>query len=265
VHLARIQPVTASRYDAALSARIKGIRDLVSTGLQVRTAHKLKVRQPLRTVHVVVSNDRALTELQRGEGMIKDELNVLEVKFHAVADGARFVTSLLKPNFRTLGQRGLGKEAQALKKRFAELGADQAFALYEGLAACGNVTFDGIELRPEDVEVSLVAKEGFAAARGTGVVVVLETTLDDELRALGFLRELQNRVQTARKEAGFDFADRIVLELELAPGDRALVEGHAAALAREVLATDVRLTSVGLPVVEVEGRSVGLRVERVAP
>ena len=95
--------------------------------------------------------------------------------------------------------------------------------------------------------------------------MVLETTLDDELRTLGFLRELQNRVQTARKEAGFDFADRIVLELELAPGDRAAVEGHASALAQEVLASEVRFTSTGLPAVEVEGRSVGLRVERVAP
>jgi isoleucyl-tRNA synthetase len=265
VHLARIEPLTSSRYDAALSARIEGIRDLVSTGLQVRTAHKLKVRQPLRTAHVVVANDAGIAELQRGEAMIKDELNVLEVKFHAVADGARFVTSSLKPNFRSLGQRGLGKEAQVLKKRLGELAAADAFALYERLAGGQSVSFEGVELRPEDVEVALVAKDGFAAARGSVGVVVLETTLDDELRSLGFLRELQARVQTARKEAGFDFADRIVLELELAASDRAIVEAHAEGLAREVLAVEVRFGAAGLPSVEVEGRPVGLRVERVAP
>ncbi len=265
VHLSRIEPLIESRYNEALSLRTEAIRDLVSTGLQVRTAHKLKVRQPLRTAHIVVSNDRALGELQRGDAMVKDELNVLEVKFHAVADGARFVTSSLKPNFRTLGQRGLGKEAQALKKRFAELDADVAFRLYESLSTGVAVTFEGLELNPEDVEVSLVAKDGFAAARGQAGVVVLETTLDEELRALGFVRELQNRVQTARKEAGFDFADRIVLELGLNAADRAVIEAHASVLAREVLATEVRFDVEGLPTVEIEGRPVGLRVERVSP
>jgi hypothetical protein len=72
-------------------------------------------------------------------------------------------------------------------------------------------------------------------------------------------------VQTARKEAGFDFADRIVLELALGDADRAIVEPHAAALAQEVLATSVRFVSDGLPTVEVDGRTVGLRVERVSP
>ncbi len=261
VHLARIDAVAQTRFDAALSTRVESLRDVVSTGLQVRTMHKLKVRQPLRTAHVVASSERAIADLARGEAMIREELNVLEVKFHAVTDAARFVTSSLKPNFRTLGQRGLGKEAQGLKKRFLELSASEAFALYQELSGGASVTFDGIALRPEDVEVSLVANEGFAAARGVCGVVVLETALDDELRAMGFIRELQNRLQTARKEAGFDFADRIVVHLSLSESDLAVVKAHEASLAREVLATEVRFVSGDLPIVEVEGRSVGLRVE----
>ena len=265
VHLARIEPARSSRFDEVLSLRIEAIRGIVSTGLQVRAAHKLKVRQPLRTAHVVVSSGRAAHDLQRGEAMIRDELNVLEVKFHAVAEGARFVTSSLKPNFRSLGQRGLGREAQAMKKRFAALDAAESFALYESLARGESVCFDGVDLRPEDVEIALVARDGFAAARGAGGVVVLETTLDDELRTMGFLRELQNRVQSARKEAGLDFSDRIVLELELAPADRAAVEAAGAVLAREVLAAEVHFDRSGLPVTDIDGRSVGLRVERHAP
>ena len=88
------------------------VRELVSLGLQVRTQAKAKVRQPLRTAHVVLTDPKLREGLEAAEAMIREELNVLGVSFVEAADEGTFVTYKLKPNFRTLGQRGLGKEAQ---------------------------------------------------------------------------------------------------------------------------------------------------------
>jgi isoleucyl-tRNA synthetase len=271
VHLADWPVVDESAIDQALSDRLGEVRALVSLGLQVRTQAKLRVRQPLRSATLVTP--RGSAAFASDAAQIADELNVLETRFVPMTEAAGYVEFRVKPNFRTLGQRGLGKEAQALKKVMGALGSREAGALASTVLAGGAVTLEGVELRRDDVEVELVAKPGFAAAGDRIGVVLLDTQIDDELRDLGFVREIVNRVQTMRKELGLEYTDRIRLGVVGGERVRSVVDRHKDAIAREVLAQGVRTESLGASGssgsyalardVDVDGEAVRLEIERV--
>ena len=264
VHLTSFPPADASRVDTALSKKVSAVRDLVSLGLQVRTLAKIKVRQPLRKAHVIVSDPSMLDDAACE--LLKDELNVLEREIVLPKEAARFVEYRLKPNFRTLGQRGLGKQAQDLKKQMAAMSSADAATFAAALMEAGKASLGGIDLERADVEVEFVSKEGFAAAGDRAGVVVLETTLDDELRDLGFARELQNRVQTMRKEIGLEYTDRIALGVMGDDYVRSIVARDKGRLEAEVLATSVLVGAMPSDAltrdVDVDGHAVTLGMIR---
>ena len=240
VHLTDWPKVDDALVDRGLSSTIKTVRDLVSLGLQVRTQAKLKVRQPLSVATLILADAKLEGRLSPYIEMMKDELNVLAVEL--VTTGAEaYVRYKVKPNFRTLGQKGMGREAQELKKVMGAMSADDAQALVGKLLADGNALVTGTSITVDrgDVEVAFDAKEGYAAAGGRIGVVVLDTRLDDNLRDLGFLRELLTRIQTARKEMGLEFTDRI--EVGVGGSERAtrIVKAHESVIKSECLATKV--------------------------
>jgi isoleucyl-tRNA synthetase len=238
VHLEEWPEADLAAIDERLSRKIETVRAFVSLGLQVRTQAKLKVRQPLRAARIVTAHPDVIDG--SASRMLVEELNVAEdVRVHGVESADAYVEFRLKPSFRSLGQRGLGKEAQALKKTMAKLPSAEAGAIASRLMAGEAVTLEGVELRRDDVEVEFVAKEGFAAAGDRTGVVVLDTRIDDELRELGFMRELQNRVQTLRKEMGLEYTDRIALGIAGSERVGRIVERYKGELGSEVLATGV--------------------------
>ncbi len=238
VHLEDFPEEDASAIQPKLSTKIATVRQLASLGLQVRNQTKIKVRQPIRAAHVVTAHlgelDPSVTE------QLSEELNAEETRFVPLEEADRYVEFRLKPNFRSLGQRGLGKEAQALKKTMAALPSARAgvlaASLMEGTAP---VSFEGIELRREDVEIEFVAKEGFAAAGDRVGVVVLDTRLDDELLDKGLVNELVNRIQTARKEMGLEFTDRVRVSIAGSARVQGIVRRFGDAIASEVLASSL--------------------------
>ncbi|MBX3189913.1 MAG: isoleucine--tRNA ligase [Labilithrix sp.] len=265
VHLSSFPTPDTSLIDEGLSHTIKAVRDLVSLGLQVRTQAKLKVRQPLSVANVVLADRELADRLAPYVDMMKDELNVLRVEL--VTEGAeKYVTYRVKPNFRTLGQKGMGKQAQDLKKAMATMSPAEAQALVTKVLAEGKATTFGVEIEQADLEVTFDAKEGFAAAGERIGVVVLDTRLDDALRDLGYLRELLNRIQTARKEMALDFTDRI--EVRLAGSERAerIARAHESTIKSECLANAVfygESGANGAPrEVDVDGESLKLRIDK---
>jgi isoleucyl-tRNA synthetase len=244
VHLSDWPEVDAALIDERLSGKTATVRALVSLGLQVRTQAKIKVRQPLRVARVISTDWGLIDESAREQLM--DELNVVEpIEAYGVENASRFVEFRVKPNFRSLGQRGLGKEAQGLKKTMGALSSSDAGALASLLMAGGAAMLDGVELRRDDVEVEFIAKEGFSAAGDRAGVVVIDTTLDDDLRDRGLVRELVNRVQAARKELGLEYTDRIRVALIGTPRIARVVSMHGGAIAVEVLATSIANESIG--------------------
>ncbi|MGD0676791.1 MAG: isoleucine--tRNA ligase [Polyangiaceae bacterium] len=243
VHLADWPEADEASIDERLSRKLATVRALVSLGLQVRTQAKIKVRQPVRAAHVITIYGQEIDGSARVQLM--EELNVVrDIEVVRVDDAERYVEFVVKPSFRSLGQRGLGKEAQALKKKMGALSSREAGELAAKVMAGGSVRFDGIELRREDVDVEFKAREGFAAAGDRVGVVVLDTTLDDELRDLGLVRELLNRIQVMRKELGLEYTDRIDLAIVGSERLTMLVERHMDALAKEVLALSISTASL---------------------
>jgi isoleucyl-tRNA synthetase len=244
------------------------VRELVSLGLRARTDAKIKVRQPLRTATILLNDERDAELVSSAVDAIREELNVQEVRLGSDDDRSRFGKTTYKPNFRSLGQRGLGKLAQELKKAWgAGISSEDAavvlLALKDGKAMRGDV-----ELLRDDVEVAFEPASGVAAAAERIGSVFLDTQLDDELRELGFVRELQNRVQTLRKEMGLEYADRIRVRVEGSVRVGRVVAAHRDALASEVLAVEVSFGPATSPMggevreLDVEGEKVVLEVAR---
>jgi isoleucyl-tRNA synthetase len=256
VHLALWPEAVLDDIDEALSRKIATVRALVSLGLQVRTQAKIKVRQPLHAAWIITT---ALPDLGLPEKrQVADELNVSQTVFMPMAEAEQFVTVRLKPNFRTLGQRGLGKEAQGLKRTMAALPPAQTVALASLLLSGEAASIDGIDLRRDDVDVEFVAREGFAAAGDRNGVVVLDTRIDEALRDRGLLRELVNRVQTMRKEKGLEYTDRIRLSVRGSLRMDRVVAGASEALSAEVLAVEVTTKALTEGLVDVIERDVDL-------
>jgi isoleucyl-tRNA synthetase len=205
----------------------------------VRNEAKIKVRQPLRHAYGVVVDPSLLvgSALDR----LKHELNVLE--FHPVGLGSAdlWVEFHVKPNFRALGQRGLGREAQGLKGVMAEMTSGAAAEMAAKLLEGGSVRLEGVDLGRADVDIELVAKPGFAAAGARVGVVVLDTKLDAELEELGLLRELLSRLQAARKEVGLEYAERVRVWLDVPAELARIVEKHEDELRVEILADAISI------------------------
>ena len=235
VHLASFPEPDASRVDDELRQTMERVRNVVTLGQRVRNENKLKVRQPLAEAIVVVADDAERRGIDRFASAIREELNVRELGF--TQEPHRYVEFQLVPNFRVLGPK-LGKQVPACKKALAE--ADGS-ALYVEMEENQKIVVElpngPIELTPSEVEVRLSAREDFAAASGSGQVVVLDTRVDDSLRREGLAREVINRIQRARKSMDLAYEARIEVRWDADGELAAAIEEHAKRIASETLAT----------------------------
>ncbi|MCC6214031.1 MAG: class I tRNA ligase family protein [Polyangiaceae bacterium] len=240
VHLEDYPSPDAAAIDESLAADMRAVREVVSLGLAVRTREKLRVRQPLARADVVLNAGVALERLQGHEALVAEELNVHEVRLMAGRHESGAVGFKLKVNFRALGPR-LGKQVQAAK---SALERADAGAVHAELQARGRIALDlggeVVELERADVDVQVTAEAGFAAETGGVGVVVLHTTLTQALLDEGLFRELASRVQAARKDAGLEFTDRIVLTLGGSERLLRVARAGEGALREECLAVEVR-------------------------
>jgi isoleucyl-tRNA synthetase len=207
VHLAS-WPV-AGPIDDEIVAQMDVVRRAVELGRQARATAKIKMRQPLSCAYIRASSKYSDAALRRFRTLVLDELNVKDAQ--VVGIDASFIEYALRPNLPRLGPR-FGKDLGALRKAIAA--ADpRAVAV---AAAGGNgfeVSTDGkkFALEPDDVLVDSKSAQGFAFADGDGMLVALDTRLDEALELEGWSREIVRAVQDARKAAGFDVSDRIAL------------------------------------------------------
>ncbi|MEM7409705.1 MAG: isoleucine--tRNA ligase [Myxococcota bacterium] len=266
VHLTDYPEPDTAAIDEALSQEMAAVREIVSSGLQVRTANKLRVRQPLSAAEIALADAELAPRVLAHEGLIRDELNVHVLRI--ADDASAYVTYQVKPNFRALGPR-VGKQMPKLKAALAE--ADGA-ALLREFEANGEIALpfegDTLTLGPDEIAVSLEAKEGFAAAAGKAGVVVLHTTLDDALREEGLFREVLNRVQSFRKQLDLEYTGRIRLHLDGAERVLAAVRPRSEELGRETLAVEVHVgaappAGAELHEATIDGERLQLGVERV--
>ncbi|HET8752397.1 MAG TPA: isoleucine--tRNA ligase [Gaiellaceae bacterium] len=223
VHLAGWPEVAEP--DRALLDEIAAVRRVVELGRQARSTSGIKLRQPLRRLVVEgASLDGHLEE-------VADELRVKDVELGPV----EAVELRVKPNLPKLGPK-LGKELGAVREALAA-------GDFEELSD-GRFRVAGHELEADEVLVERSGREGWAVASGDGVTVALDLGLDPELLLEGEAYELIHRVNSLRKEQGYELTDRIVLT---APeSQRELTERHGDWIAREVLANEIKVAGAEL-------------------
>jgi len=228
--------------DEELEQAMALARETVRLGLGARGQAKIKVRQPLGEA-VVVADGREREAIERLADVVREELNVRDVRFVAAAD--ELGTYEVKANYRTLGPL-FGREMPLAAAAIAALDpAHVAAALRDGGEI--GIAVDGREhtLRAEDLLLSMRAPDGYSVEREGAHAVALDLTIDEDLRREGRAREIVHAVQNARKTAGLQVEDRIVLALD---GDAALIDAaqtHRDYLAGETLAVDLHLGELG--------------------
>lgn len=231
----------------------------------------LRVRQPLRALHVRASDQKALDLLATrfATEQVLDELNV-KAWGSLAADDGELCSLAAKPNFRVLGKR-VGNRMKAVAAAIAALPPADIARLRAGDEVAIDVGEEPVVLSPEDVEVQVEIHADFDVETDGRIVVFLDTEVDDELVAEGLARELAVRVNALRKSRDLAVADRIHLQL-WHRGDlllaRALSE-HGTSLREETLATQLLIREEPIPGAEPEewdlgdGRRVTASLRRV--
>ena len=245
VHLCNFPVADESFIDPALEKGMEDVLEVVVLGRAARNAGNLKNRQPLS--EMLVASNRPLSIEGELRTVALDELNVKSMRF--VEDGASLVKYVLKPQLRTLGPK-YGKQLKAITQFLSECdGAEVVSAVRNG--GSYTVPLDPpVVLLEEDLQIFTQSAEGYQAAAGGGVTVALDTRLTEELLDEGTERELVSKIQTMRKEAGFEVTDRIdvyfaagegrakkMLSLSQFAGDvlaNSVTEGSAEGFTREV-------------------------------
>jgi isoleucyl-tRNA synthetase len=264
VHLCDYPAPRAAAIDRRLLDEMALVREIASLGRSARMDAKIKVRQPLPVVEIVLADPSHQSWLDEDLPLIADELNVKRIDFASEAD--RYVSYEVKPNFKTIGPK-FGKLAPRIKEALA---AADGGALRRHLDQSGKaaITVDGqsVELAGEDVQVTLKAKPGWAAAQGPQVVVVLSTEVTDDLKAEGIARDVVHLIQTARKDDQLDYQDRIKVRMDTEGAVAAAVLAHADYIKGEVLAVELAIDKSVLDPPhggEIDGTAVRFAIEVV--
>ena len=231
VHLCDYPAADLSLIDKELETGMDEVMTVVTLGRACRNVSSLKVRQPLS--RCLVKGEKLSGEI---EELIKSELNVKKVEF--VDDAREFTTYQLKPQMKTLGKK-YGKLLGKIGQTLAGMDGNEVVDAFEK-GETVKFELDGtmIELEKDDVLTSLMQKPGYVAESDGAYTVVLDTNLTDELINEGFVREVISKVQTMRKEAGFEVTDRIRLTWQTTEKLEKILENGKADLMRAVLAVE---------------------------
>ena len=232
VHLSDFPVSDKSAVDKDIEEQMDALVEAIQLGRACRNTANLKVRQPVQKLYVKGAKfEQAYQEL------CEDELNVKEVVF--TEDARAFTTYQLKPQMRTLGPK-YGKLLGKIGQHLAQMdGNDVVDAFSRGEEVSFMIDDTEVKLAKDDVLTEPMNKPGFIAAEDRGVTVVLDTNLSEELIREGYAREVISKVQTMRKDAGFEVTDRISLYYEGDDELAAALDAFSDMIGRTTLATAI--------------------------
>ena len=258
VHLCDFPEVQKEHIDKKLEADMEVVLEAVVLGRACRNTANIKNRQPIGKMFVKA--DAALSQFYLD--IIKDELNVKEAEL--TEDVSALTTYSFKPQLKTLGRR-FGKNINAVREILAGLDGQAAMA---ELKEKGTLTIqvEGVDeaLAKEDLLIEAAQMEGYVSDSDHGVTVVLDTNLTPELLEEGFVREVISKVQTMRKDAGFEVMDHIQLYVKDNDKVKDIVQKNEESLCSDVLADGVTYDEVSGFTKEwsINGEKVTLGVEK---
>ena len=235
IHLCDFPEVKEEWIDKELEDDMEELLKIVVLGRAARNTANIKNRQPIGTMYVKA--DKEMGEFYTD--IIADELNVKEVKF--ASDVESFISYSFKPQLRTVGPK-YGKLLNGIRKALSEVNGTEAM---NELRTTGLLTLDidgnKAELSEEDLLIETAQTEGYVTEADGDISVVLDTNLTPELIEEGFVREIVSKVQTMRKEAGFEVMDKIHIYAKDNDKILELMKNHKEEIMSEVLAEDMTL------------------------
>ena len=259
IHLCDFPVVNKDHIDKKLEEDMEDVLDAVVMGRACRNEAAIKNRQPISRMYI--KSDFTLSEFY--QEIIEDELNVKEVVF--TDDVRDFTSYTFKPQLRTVGPK-YGKQLGGIQKHLAALDGNAAM---DELNADGALKFDvdgvAVELTKDDLLIDMAQKEGYVSQEDNRMTVVLDTNLTPELVEEGFVYEIISKIQTMRKESGFEVTDHIRVSINGNDKLSEIAQKNKEAISGKVLADE--LTSGAEYAVSKEwninGENAVIAVERV--
>jgi len=237
VHLTDFPQSKSEYIDKQLESKMEKAQNISSLVLSLRKREMIKVRQPLQKILIPTLSEAERTEILAVANLIKHEVNVKEIEF--IDDASGILVKQIKPNFRTLGPK-YGKQMKDIAVVINDFTQQDIQALER--QGTKEITLDGkvLTLTLDDVEITSQDIEGWlVASSSTGLVVALDATITDELRAEGIARELVNRIQNLRKDTGLEVTDRIQIFLQKQDTLEKAVRANEVYIKAETLANEI--------------------------
>ena len=258
IHLCDFPAADESQIDQELESNMEKVLKLVVMGRACRNTANIKNRQPIGQMYVKAGFD--LPEFY--QEIVRDELNVKEITF--TQEVCAFTSYTFKPQLKTVGPK-YGKMLGGIKTALSQIDGNAAM---DELNANDSLKLDvngqQITLFREDLLIETAQTEGYVSEDDNGITVVLDTNLTEELRREGFVREIISKVQTMRKEAGFEVMDKIGVTYEGTDRAEEIFAENAEEIGQETLALTVEKSSPSGYVKEwkINGEKVTLGVEK---
>ncbi len=259
IHLCDFPSYNEAHIDEELEKNMEYVLDIVVLGRACRNTANIKNRQPIGKMYVKA--DAKLDAFYTA--IIADELNVKNVEF--TDDTSALTSYTFKPQLKTLGRR-FGKNIGLVKNILAEIDGNKAM---QELNETGKLTInvDGVdeELEKDDLLIESAQKDGYVSDSDYGITVALETTLSEELIEEGFVREIISKIQTMRKDSGFEVMDNIKIYENGSEKLEGVMQKNAETIKSETLAKEIIFESECENSKEwnINGEKVKLGVERI--
>ena len=258
IHLCDFPTVKEEWIDKELEDNMERVLDIVVMGRACRNESNIKNRQPIGQMYVKAGFD--LPDFYKD--IIADELNVKNVEF--TDDVRNFTTYVFKPQLKTVGPK-YGKQLGAIKTYLAGLDGNAAMDELEAEGALKFIAGDvEVELTKEDLLIEMTQMEGYVSQNDHGITVVMDTNLTPELLEEGFVREIISKIQTMRKEAGFEVMDKINIYVDKNDKVIEILQRNKEEITSEVLANEVIFGKINGYCKEwnINGENVELGVEK---
>lgn len=257
VHLAEYPIADINLVDSSLEERMQLAQDISSLVLSIRKKVNIKVRQPLSRILVPVSGEAMKQQIAKIEDLVKSEVNIKSIEYLTDTEG--FIKKKIKANFKSLGTR-LGAKMKSVAAAIGNMGQHEISILEQQKSYLLQLSDESVEIGLQDVEIVAEDIPGWSVANKETLTVALDITITPELMEEGIARELVNRIQKVRKDAGLEVTDRINVYIEDRSELKSAIINFCNYICAEILADKIEIARVSDDGTEVEINDVTLKI-----
>jgi isoleucyl-tRNA synthetase len=259
VHLSSFPKLEQHKVDETLEREMNGVLQVVELARQIRNKIAIKTKQPLSELIILSNKDSDFSYLEKYTEIIKDEINVKRLHLKNNDDG--IIQYKLKLNFPTAGPK-LGKHVGTMQKHLQDLAPKEAKQVVEN----GYIQIESlgthIRVELEDILIEKMTKEDLEMSSNQHCTVILNTSINDDLKKEGFAREIIRAVQNYRKELNLPVEKRVNLIFDLQGEMLEVIEQYETLLRTNLLIKEIRVDKVeNMKYVEIEGKHVGIAID----